>query len=498
MPRLIFIYIIALFSLNSKAFTDSSLQQWKQIAEESQSFSVSDSVVIRYGSYDIYTVKAFSANRIVSCDNNTFGDPLPNKKKYCYVDNDQNNKNSINSSVKIANEHEIFNVPSGTVVRYGASSSWITRVAGNKGICDNNYFGSDPKPSAGKSCYKDQSNGEYYLASFLDSRDKTNDNASVSLVQMNVAGAEFTPQELPGKLGKNYIFPSSSYLDKWQKFGIKVIRFPILWERLQPTPHGPLETSYSKEIDALLNQAEERKMGVIIDIHNYGRYYKKVVGTPEVDADTYKDLMKRIANRWGGHPGLHGYDLMNEPYGEADKYWKEIAQTGIDAIRFYDRIKPIYVQGRSYSSAESFNERNSDLLLLDDPGNNLIFSAHLYLDANNSGFYNDKDSGAIDSMIGVKRATPFVQWLKQNKKRGHIGEFGIPGNDPRWLSAMDNLLKYLNANCIPMAYWAAGPWWGNYVLSVEPSNGIVPAQLPVLENWTKKKNDKCLANTVFN
>ena len=33
---------------------------------------------------------------------------------------------------------------------------------------------------------------------------------------------------------------------------------------------------------------------------------------------------------------------------------------------------------------------------------------------------------------GIDRVKPFVEWIKQNKFHGFIGEYGIPDNDPRW------------------------------------------------------------------
>ena len=52
--------------------------------------------------------------------------------------------------------------------------------------------------------------------------------------------------------------------------------------------------------------------------------------------------------------------------------------------------------------------------------------------------------------------------------RGFVGEFGVPDNDPRWLVTMDRFLTYLKTNDIGGTYWAGGPWWGDYKLSIEP------------------------------
>jgi hypothetical protein len=46
------------------------------------------------------------------------------------------------------------------------------------------------------------------------------------------------------------------------------------------------------------------------------------------------------------------------------------------------------------------------------------------------------------------------------------------------------MLVYLNQNSdvwLGWAYWAAGPWWGNYRFSIEPSNGVDRPQTDVLQ-----------------
>ena len=105
-----------------------------------------------------------------------------------------------------------------------------------------------------------------------------------------------------------------------------------------------------------------------------------------------------------------------------------------------------------------------------DPKNNLVYEAHMYIDKDFSGNCFDKNE-KFDPMIGVNRVKPFVDWLKQNKLRGYIGEHGIPDFSPSALVATDNLLSYLRQNCIPSTYWAAGPWWGEYALSLDVTSG---------------------------
>lgn len=313
-------------------------------------------------------------------------------------------------------------------------------------------------------------------------------SASVDLIGINVAGAEFTGGKLPGKHGTHYFFPPEGYFEYWSEQGIHTVRFPLKWERLQPSLNAELDDVYASLVDDMLDQAKEHDIKVILDVHNYARYRKKVIGTEDVPVSAYQDLMERIAKRWQRHDALFAYDIMNEPYGSADELWPEAAQAGIDGVRKYDKKRPLLIEGASWSSAARWPRYADALLELKDPADNMVFSAHVYIDEDASGSYKKGPGKDFEPMIGVKRVEPFVNWLKEHGKKGHIGEFGIPNDDERWLDAMDKLLAYLNENCIPINYWAAGPSWGNYKLSIEPKDGEKRPQVALLKKYAAKDN----------
>lgn len=320
-------------------------------------------------------------------------------------------------------------------------------------------------------------------------------SAAVDLVGLNIAGAEFTSSALPGKAGTHYFFPSRTLLENWRDKGIQSIRFPIKWERLQPALNKEFDPAYAGLIDKLFTDAAANGIHVLLDVHNYARYRGKIIGSSAVPYSAYRNLNERLAKRWGDRSALLGYDIMNEPFGSADKTWAKAAQAGIDGIRKHDRQTAIYIEGMSYASAERWNWHGDKLLALKDPVDNLVFSAHVYLDPDASGSYKNGPAADLDPMVGVKRVKPFVNWLKKNYKRGHIGELGVPSH-PQWLEAMDNTLAYLQENCIPMTYWAAGSAWGSYQLSVQPNkDGSDKAQWEVLKKYVGKGNCSVIGPT---
>ena len=70
----------------------------------------------------------------------------------------------------------------------------------------------------------------------------------------------------------------------------------------------------------------------------------------------------------------------------------------------------------------------------------------------------------------MTRVKPFVDWCNKYGKRGYIGEYGIPDDDSRWNTVLDNTLAYLQENGMGGTYWSAGHRWGDYKLAVHPTN----------------------------
>jgi len=315
---------------------------------------------------------------------------------------------------------------------------------------------------------------------------------AVQLVGVALSGAAFGPSVLPGKHGTNYIYPAESYYQKYAEQGLKLVRLPFLWERIQPQLDTELDAAQLALLTQSLDFAHKYGVKVVLDMHNYYRYYKQPIGSEAVPIQSFANAWKLIAQKIGSHPALSGYGLMNEP--NTQGLWPEAALAASKAIRQVDKRSWIYVAGDRFSSAWHWPQSNTQLIAdpwMRDPSNNLIFEAHMYLDRDTSGMYVDKtETFAPD--LGITRAKPFVEWLRANKLRGFIGEMGVPNYAPDAIVAMDNLLGYLRENCVPMTYWAAGPWWGNYILALDVSGGSEQPQLAVLRKNAATPNS-CMA-----
>lgn len=309
----------------------------------------------------------------------------------------------------------------------------------------------------------------------------------------NLASAEFAHSKSPGVYGKDYTYPTVAELDYFAAKGFGLIRLPFLWERIQHQLNGELDTAELGRIMSFVDAARERKLYVLLDMHNYGRRIvngkSEIIGSVNLSIEHLADTWQKIAEKFKNKDNIWAYGLMNEPHDMLKETpWLNIAQGSINKIRVVDKKTPIMIGGDSYSSAARWLTESDNLKYLKDPANNLIFEAHIYFDRDASGSYKGSyEEENASPTIGIERATPFINWLKSNKFKGFIGEYGVPDDDVRWLVTLNKFLAFLKANGLNGTYWAAGPWWGNYKLAIEPKDGQDRPQLETLMRYKHTK-----------
>jgi endoglucanase len=282
---------------------------------------------------------------------------------------------------------------------------------------------------------------------------------------INLAGPEFG-RKIPGRMHFDYTFPSQKHLIYYKNIGFDYVRLPIKWERIQPSLFSALDPGYLKAIKTFLTQAKEQEMAVLLDLHNYGKYSKSIVGTVAVPYEAFQDFWYKIALELESYEALYGYGLMNEPHGTGGK-WFTAAQYGIDGIRQADKHSMIMVAGESWSNSHRWTEVNPDYPFVADPENKIVYEAHIYFDKNFSGIYADPDDIYPATNVHM-RLRSFTNWLAKHKQKGIIGEWGVPSNSVEWLGVVDELYNLAEQHCLDTYYWNGGPWTENYLLSLEP------------------------------
>ena len=295
---------------------------------------------------------------------------------------------------------------------------------------------------------------------------------------VNVAGAEFGQSSIPGVFGRDYWFNSENTFRYFGEKGLGLIRIPLTWERLQPVLRAELDLAYLGHLKDNVAWAGAHGAEVIIDIQNFGRYAGYIIdnfygGTVRVSSADFADLWTRLSTEFKFAGAVYAYGLMNEPHDMGTANWENISQAALDAIRANQDDKLVLVPGNSWSSANRW-VNNHQKPWIQDPADNFAYEAHQYFDHDESGSYAWTYDAELQqnrnlATLGQTRVQRFLDWCRQNNVRGIVDEYGIPDNDPRWATVLENFFAALDAAGMDGAYWAAGEWWGNYPLSVQPT-----------------------------
>jgi len=296
---------------------------------------------------------------------------------------------------------------------------------------------------------------------------------------VNISGADFGEQNLPGVLGRDYTFNNAATYRYFADRGLNLFRIGVKWERLQPVPGGPLDAAYLDGLRRNLDWAGRAGASAVVNLQNFARYrlngFEYILdNSPAITRQHLADLWVCVSAELRDHPALYAFGLMNEPHdlGPAAD-WKEISQFVLSALRDSGDRTLIMVAGYNWSHADEWPVVHGPDSWIDDPANRFAYEAHLYFDADRSGRYAlnyDEELRQNKTLpsIGAGRLRPFTDWLTRNQVRGYVGEYGIPGDDPRWQEVLETFLTALDAASLDGTYWSAGEWWKEYRLSVQP------------------------------
>ncbi|KAH6950695.1 glycoside hydrolase superfamily [Fusarium avenaceum] len=283
----------------------------------------------------------------------------------------------------------------------------------------------------------------------------------------NESGGEFGEGNLPGQLNKDYIWPTTDSINTLASTGMNTFRVGFRMERVTPSGiNGAIDEAYFKGLENVVKHITSKGKYAVLDPHNYGRYNGNIMKSAEFGA-WWSKFAKRFASN-----KLVIFDTNNEYHDMDNSVVAALNQAAIDGIRKSGATSQyIFVEGNSYTGAHSWiSSGNGDALKnLKDPQNKIIYEMHQYLDSDYSGTHDT----CVSSTIGVDSLKAATKWLKDNKKRGIIGETA-GGANSQCISALKGELQHLLDNSdvwTGWLYWAAGPWWGDYMFSMEPKDG---------------------------
>lgn len=312
---------------------------------------------------------------------------------------------------------------------------------------------------------------------------------------VNLSGAEFGQTSLPGTFGTHYTYPTNAEVDYYRRKNLNTFRVPIRWERLQRTLNGNLDATELSRLTAFVNYATSKGANVIIEPHNFCRYYPQpaanyqtsTVGLlgSDVPISAFADFWSKVSNQYKNNPKVI-FNLMNEPANINTDVWVNSANAAITAIRATGATNQIQVPGNRYTGAWTWNNsdswgRSNAVAMLDvvDPLNSMLIEVHQYFDNDGSGTSTTIAGNNIN--IGASRLGAFTTWARANGKKAFLGEFAFAnatfGTASNQIGdeALVATLNYLNANSdvwTGWAWWGGGPWWpSDYLFNPNPIGG---------------------------
>jgi len=121
---------------------------WTTCASENGMCTFSGTAQVRYGANNTFATR--TATGSIACTNAVFGDPLPNVVKTCQVAT-ASAPVTPETWTACANENATCSFSGTREVRYGAGTTYVSKIATGAIACTNTVFG-DPIPNTVKAC----------------------------------------------------------------------------------------------------------------------------------------------------------------------------------------------------------------------------------------------------------------------------------------------------------------------------------------------------------
>ena len=90
--------------------------------------------------------------------------------------------------------------------------------------------------------------------------------------------------------------------------------------------------------------------------------------------------------------------------------------------------------------------------------------------------------------VGSDQLAEATMWLRENGHQALLGSFAVASLDeshPNCEEALEDVLSFMDEESdvwLGWTWWAAGPWWGDYMFTIEPTDsGEDRSQMAVLE-----------------
>jgi endoglucanase len=151
--------------------------------------------------------------------------------------------------------------------------------------------------------------------------------------------------------------------------GFNHVRIPIRFSgHAQASSPFTIDAAFFSRVDAILDQAAQAKLAVILDMHAYDA----LATSPSGERDRFLSLWSQIATRYRSRPDNVAFELLNEPNGQLDTAWNDLVTAAVQTIRATNPRRLLVVDSVFWADPS----RLSELRIPNDA--NIMASIHFY------------------------------------------------------------------------------------------------------------------------
>jgi endoglycosylceramidase len=252
------------------------------------------------------------------------------------------------------------------------------------------------------------------------------------------------------------------------QLGFNVVRLPIAWGNLEPSPGAFQEQYLTNYVDQDVRWAKKYGIYIVLDMHQlywgkrwggYGIPDWVTAGYPATDEGMRQavtnfwtqdalqshliDVWKRVADRYSNETTIAGYDILNEPWVYTSiqnlnaSYVDDFYMKAIKAIRVADPSHIIILEPANMISSQFPIKQN------------IVWSPHFYT-LSFAESYQESDARLLDADLAAK----YQKFVVEFGSPMWIGEFGAFMKDGTQDSWVRDALNAFDKYGVGWAWWA--------------------------------------------
>ena len=170
-----------------------------------------------------------------------------------------------------------------------------------------------------------------------------------------------------------------SFFDLVAEAGFTSVRLPVRWSNhASSDAAATIDEAFARRVDHVIDALLGRGLTVVVNMHHYRQLDGDTLDRgerrvpDEVKQLRFLNMWRQIAQRYRDKPDALLFELYNEPHGDQQSSWNELAARALGVVRARNPGRTVVIGPVSWNSARALK----DLQLPNDP--HLIVTFYLY------------------------------------------------------------------------------------------------------------------------